>query len=204
MSSILDNINNPNDIKELDKNQLKQLSQELRDFIINTVSKTGGHLASNLGMVETTLAIHKVFDFPRDAVVFDVGHQCYTHKIITGRKDEFCTLRQENGLSGFPKREESVYDCFNTGHSSTSVSAAIGMARARRLQGIKDHVVAVIGDGALTGGMVWEAINDVGHVKEKIIVILNDNEMSISKNVEYTQKQGFIPPAASPAAMVTA
>lgn len=183
MNQIINNINSSKDVKNLDEKQLQQLSKEIRGLIIETVSINGGHLASNLGIVETTLAIHKVFDFPRDCVIFDVGHQCYTHKIITGRKEKFSTIRQENGISGFPKREESKYDCFNTGHSSTSISAAIGMARSNRLQGKNDFVIAIIGDGALTGGMVWEAINDVGHHKEKIIIILNDNEMSISKNV---------------------
>ena len=183
MNSILDGINNPNDIKKLSINELNQLADEIRKKIITTVSENGGHLASNLGIVEATLAIHKVFDLPKDCVIFDVGHQCYTHKIITDRKKEFATLRQENGISGFPKREESKYDCFNTGHSTTSISAAIGMARSNRLQGKEGHVIALIGDGALTGGMAWEAINDVGHNKEKVIIILNDNEMSISKNV---------------------
>ena len=183
MDDILNSINGPSDIKKLSSKELKQLSIEIRRIIIKTVSKNGGHLASNLGIVEATLAIHKVFDLPKDCIIFDVGHQCYTHKIITDRKDAFNTLRQENGISGFPKREESQYDCFNTGHSSTSISAAVGMARANRLQGKNNHVVAIIGDGALTGGMAWEAINDVGHNKERVIIILNDNEMSISKNV---------------------
>ena len=183
MENILDNINTPNDIKNLNKKELNQLSSEIRRMIISTVSQNGGHLASNLGIVEATIAIHKVFNLAHDRVVFDVGHQCYTHKILTERKELFKTLRQAGGMSGFPKRDESPYDSFATGHSSTSISAAIGIARANRLQGKSDHVIALIGDGALTGGMVWEAINDVGHNKENVIIILNDNEMSISKNV---------------------
>lgn len=183
MEKIINRLKEQSDIKKLSIDELNELASELRHMIINTVSVNGGHLASNLGIVETTLALHKVFDMPRDSIIFDVGHQCYSHKILTDRREQFSTIRQENGISGFPKREESKYDSFNTGHSSTSISAAIGMARANRLQGKKDHVVAVIGDGALTGGMAWEAINDVGHNKEKVIIILNDNEMSISPNV---------------------
>jgi len=183
MENILNNINESSDIKKLSISELKDLAVEIRRMIIKTVAKNGGHLASNLGIVEATLAIHKVFDLPKDSIIFDVGHQCYTHKIITERKDAFDTLRQQGGISGFPKREESAYDSFNTGHSSTSISAAVGMARANRLQGKNNHVVALIGDGALTGGMAWEAINDLGHNKEKVIIILNDNEMSISRNV---------------------
>ena len=177
MENILNSINESSDIKKLSNSELKDLAVEVRRVIIKTVAKNGGHLASNLGIVEATLAMHKVFDFPKDSIIFDVGHQCYTHKIITGRKDDFDTLRQQGGISGFPKREESAYDSFNTGHSSTSISAAVGMARANRLQGKNNHVVALIGDGALTGGMAWEAINDLGHNKEKVIIILNDNEM---------------------------
>ncbi|MBN2878153.1 MAG: 1-deoxy-D-xylulose-5-phosphate synthase [Clostridia bacterium] len=183
MENILNSINEPSDIKKLSISELKDLAVEIRRMIIKTVAKNGGHLASNLGIVEATLAIHKVFDLPKDSIIFDVGHQCYTHKIITERKDDFYTLRQQGGISGFPKREESTYDSFNTGHSSTSISAAVGMARANRLQGKNNHVVALIGDGALTGGMAWEAINDLGHNKEKVIIILNDNEMSINRNV---------------------
>ncbi|MEX1377583.1 MAG: 1-deoxy-D-xylulose-5-phosphate synthase [Eubacteriales bacterium] len=183
MENILNSINTSSDIKKLNKDELNRLSTEIRKLIIETVSVNGGHLASNLGVVEATLAIHKAFDLPDDSIIFDVGHQCYTHKIITERKERFATLRQENGISGFPKREEGRYDSFNTGHASTSISAAVGMARANRLQGKKNHVVALIGDGALTGGMAWEAINDVGHNKENVIVILNENEMSISENV---------------------
>ena len=199
--SILDKVNYPNDIRKLNIDEKKQLCDELRDFIIKNVSKTGGHLASSLGDVELTVAIHDVFNTPQDKVIWDVGHQTYAHKIITGRKDKFSTLRQLNGISGFPKIDESEYDNFDTGHSSTSVSAALGMARARdiNLENIKKknmpvkdkiklindnnyHVIAVIGDGALTGGMAIEAINDAGASDTNLIVILNDNEMSISKN----------------------
>lgn len=183
MSNLLSIIHSPDDVKRLDQQQLDDLAQDLRQTIIHTVSKNGGHLASNLGMVETTLAIHKVFDLPDDKVIFDVGHQSYAHKLLTGRNHNFHTLRQADGISGFPKREESDCDAFNTGHSSTSISAAVGMARARDMQGLNHHVLAVIGDGALTGGMVWEALNDVGHARTKLTIIINDNEMSISKNV---------------------
>jgi len=181
--SILETINHPKDIKTLTYPQLDTLAEEIRHFLIESVSKTGGHLASNLGVVELTLALHIALDTPLDKIVWDVGHQAYTHKIITGRKHMFGTLRQEDGLSGFPKTEESKYDCFNTGHSSTSISAALGMARARDL-GCEDYcVAAVIGDGALTGGMAFEALNDAGQSGSNLIIILNDNEMSILKNV---------------------
>lgn len=183
MEKILDSIKNSKDVKKLDIKGLNALSAEIREFLIKTVSKTGGHFASNLGVVELTLAVHKVFDLPKDKIVWDVGHQSYTHKIITGRKDKMGTIRQLNGLSGFPKREESEYDCFDTGHSSTSISAAVGIARARDLKKDNHEVIAVIGDGALTGGMAFEALNDVGRKQTKMIVILNDNEMSISQNV---------------------
>lgn len=182
-NKILDKINKTEDINSFNNKELRMLADELRCLIIDTVSKNGGHLASNLGVVEITIALHRVFDSPKDKIIFDVGHQCYTHKILTGRKNLFSTIRQENGISGFPKRQESIHDAFNTGHSSTSISAAIGMARARSLSGENHNVIALIGDGALTGGMVWEALNDAGHSGEKIIVILNDNEMSIGKNV---------------------
>lgn len=181
--SILDRVNSPEDIKKLDFKELKILSKEIRQFLILNVSKTGGHLASNLGVVELTLALHKVFNSPQDKIVFDVGHQSYVHKIITGRKDKIDTLRQLNGLSGFPKPSESIHDAFITGHSSTSVSAALGLANADILKGGNNYSIAVIGDGALTGGMAFEALNNAGRSKAKIIVILNDNEMSISKNV---------------------
>lgn len=183
MKNILDSINDSKDVKALDYNDLNLLSEEIRQFLIKSISKTGGHFASNLGVVELTLAMHYVFDFPNDKIVWDVGHQSYTHKILTGRKDKMDTLRQLNGLSGFPKREESEYDCFDTGHSSTSISAAVGIARARDLKKEKNEVIAFIGDGALTGGMAFEALNDIGRNHSKMIVILNDNEMSISENV---------------------
>ena len=180
---LLDNINTPQDIKHLDKDELNILCGELREYVIESVSKTGGHLASNLGVVELTVALHRVFNTPDDKIVWDVGHQTYIHKILTGRKNEMPTLRQFNGLSGFPKRSESIYDVFDTGHSSTSLSAAIGMARARDLKKENYEIVAVIGDGALTGGMALEALNDAGRSNTKLLIILNDNEMSISKNV---------------------
>ena len=180
---ILDEINEPKDIKKLNKEQKEELAKELREEIIDTVSKTGGHLASNLGVVELTIALHSVFNMPEDKIVWDVGHQTYVHKLLTGRKKEFSTLRQLGGMSGFPKAKESIYDNFDTGHSSTSISAALGMARARDLEKKNNHVIAVIGDGALTGGMAQEALNDAGNSKTRLIVILNDNEMSISKNV---------------------
>ncbi len=179
----LDGINSPNDIQKLNSVQLLCLANEIRTFLINKVSKTGGHLASNLGVVELTLAIHKNFNTETDKVVWDVGHQSYVHKILTGRKDKFDTLRKFGGLAGFPKTIESKHDCFNTGHSSTSISAALGMARARDLKQEKYSVVAVIGDGAMTGGMAYEALNDGGRLNSNFIVILNDNEMSISHNV---------------------
>ena len=180
---ILDKINNPSDIKNLNYKQLDALAGEIRQFLVENVMESGGHLASNLGVVELTLALHKVFDFSSDRIIFDVGHQAYVHKIITGRKNSFDTLRKLNGLSGFPKRKESIYDAFDAGHASTSISAGVGLARARDLAGEKHNVVAVIGDGALTGGMTFEALNDIGHRKSGLIVILNDNEMAIEKNV---------------------
>ena len=183
MNNILDDINDIKDIKKLKINELEKLSNELREFLINTVSKTGGHLASNLGVVELTLALHYVFDSPEDKLVWDVGHQSYVHKILTGRKDRMGTIRQFGGLSGFPKRSESEHDVFETGHSSTSISAALGFVNARDIKGEDYSVVAIIGDGALTGGMALEAINNAGRNKSNMIVILNDNEMSISKNV---------------------
>lgn len=181
--SILDDINKNHNLKDKSINQLNVLAKEIRLFMVENVSRTGGHLASSLGTVELTIAIHKVFDTSFDKLVWDVGHQAYAHKILTGRMDEFSTLRQFGGISGFPKREESIHDHFNTGHSSTSVSAALGMARARDLQGKDNSVIAVIGDGALTGGMAFEALNDAGAFNGRLIVILNDNNMSISQNV---------------------
>lgn len=181
--ALLDSINSPSDIKGLSEKQLKELASEIRCFLIEKVSKTGGHLASNLGVVELTLALHYVYDMPKDKIIWDVGHQTYVHKMLTGRKDYFGSLRQFGGLSGFPKPCESPYDLFITGHSSTSVSAALGMAKARDLSGDKYNVVAVIGDGALTGGMAFEALNHAGASNTNITVVLNDNEMSIGRNV---------------------
>lgn len=188
MSNYLDNIKLPQDIKQLSGKELDSLADEIRSFLIKSISKTGGHLASNLGVVELTIAMYRVFDFPRDKVVWDVGHQSYVHKILSGRKDGFEHLRQFGGMSGFPKTCESEYDCFNTGHSSTSVSAALGLARARDLNNGNENVVAVFGDGALTGGMLYEALNDVGHSKTRLILVLNDNAMSISRNVSAIAK----------------
>ncbi len=170
-------------LKQMNIGELEALASEIRTFLIETVSSTGGHLASNLGVVELTIALHYVFDLPTDKLVWDVGHQSYVHKILTGRGGQLHTLRQYGGLSGFPKRSESACDAFDTGHSSTSISAALGMARARNLSGESYHVVAVIGDGALTGGMAFEALEDAGQEKKNFIVVLNDNEMSISPNV---------------------
>lgn len=170
-------------MKQMDIPALKQLSAEIRRFLIETLSKTGGHIGPNLGVVELTLALHKCFDSPNDKILWDVGHQSYVHKILTGRAGEFGSLRQYHGLSGFPKRNESIHDVWETGHSSTSLSAAMGMAVARDLKGEKSYIVPVIGDGALTGGMAFEALNHIGHEKRDIIVVLNDNEMSIAPNV---------------------
>lgn len=181
--ALLDNINSPEDIKKMSIKQLYQLSDEIRSFLIYNVSKTGGHLASNLGVVELTIALHRVFNMPVDKIIWDVGHQTYIHKILTGRKDRFNTLRKYKGLSGFPKPSESIYDVFAAGHSSTSISAALGIAKARDLKGEKYSVVAVIGDGALTGGMALEGLNEAGISNTNLIVVLNDNEMSISQNV---------------------
>ena len=180
---ILENIHSPADVKALDKLQLEPLCRELREFLVDSVSRTGGHLASNLGAVELTVAIHRVFDTSRDRLVFDVGHQCYVHKALTGRRDLFSTLRQLDGLSGFPKPYESVHDAFIAGHASNSVSVALGMARARTLQHEDYSVLALIGDGALTGGLAYEGLNNAGASGEPLIVILNDNGMSINPNV---------------------
>lgn len=183
MEDILNNITNPKDLKKLNYEDKKELAEEIRSYIIDVVSKNGGHLASNLGVVELTIALHSIFNTPKDKIIWDVGHQTYVHKILTGRKNQMKTLRMLDGISGFPKTTESEYDCFNTGHSSTSISAALGMARARDILNENYKVIAVIGDGALTGGMAEEALNDAGASKSNIIVVLNDNEMSISKNV---------------------
>ena len=180
---MLEKINSPEDVKKLTLSQKEKLAEEIRKYIIEIVSENGGHLASNLGVVELTIALHSIFDVPKDKIVWDVGHQSYVHKIITGRREQLKSIRKLNGIAGFPKTNESECDCFNTGHSSTSISAALGMARARDLQGKNNSVIAVIGDGALTGGMALEALNDAGYSKSKITVILNDNEMSISPNV---------------------
>ena len=180
---MLERINKTNDIKKLTLQEKEILASEIRDYIIDVTSKNGGHLASNLGVVELTIALESVFDVSKDNIIWDVGHQTYTHKILTGRKDELKTLRKYKGISGFPKTEESPTDSFNTGHSSTSISAALGMATARDLKHKNNHVIAVIGDGALTGGMALEALNHLGSTKTRMIVILNDNEMSISENV---------------------
>lgn len=183
MGRILDEITSPEGVKELTNVELEVLASEIREFLIESVSKTGGHLASNLGVVELTISLFKSFNLEKDKIVWDVGHQCYVHKILTGRKDQFDKLRKYKGLSGFPKRCESKYDAFDTGHSSTSISAALGMARARDIKKEKNEVVAIIGDGALTGGMALEALNDVGFNKTKMTIIINDNQMSISPNV---------------------
>ena len=183
MKKVFDRIQTSHDIKQLDIEELGELCREIREEIISTVSKTGGHLASNLGVVELTAALHYVFDFPWDKVVWDVGHQSYVHKLLTGRRDRFHTLRQYKGISGFPKRDESPYDAFDTGHSGNSISSALGMAEARRLKGEEGRVIAVIGDGSMTAGLAFEGLNQTGHIDRDLIVILNDNEMSISPNV---------------------
>lgn len=183
MTTNLNEYDFPNCLKDMDVDQMELLSIAIRDFLIDKVSKTGGHLASNLGVVELTLGLHKVFESPKDKIIWDVGHQAYVHKILTGRIDEFDTLRQFGGMSGFPKAKESEHDVYETGHSSTSISAAAGMAAARDIKGEDNEVIAVIGDGSLTGGMAYEALNNVGASKSKVIVILNDNGMSISHNI---------------------
>ena len=192
MSDYLEKVNSPADLKKLSKKELGAYADEVRNLIVETVKRCGGHLASNLGAVELTIALHYVFDCPKDKILFDVGHQSYTHKIITGRRDKFSGLRRDGGISGFPNAEESEFDPVTTGHSSTSLSVGLGMARARDLAGDDYNVVAVIGDGAFTGGMTFEALNDIGANKEKVIIVLNDNKMSISKNVgafaEYLSK----------------
>ncbi len=180
---MLKELKNPEQLKKMDIRQLEQLAQEIREELIRTVSENGGHLASNLGIVELTIALHYVFNCPEDKIVFDVGHQSYVHKLITGRADEFHTLRQQGGISGFPSTEESEYDTFVAGHASSAISAALGMARTRAIMHADNRVIAVVGDGALTGGMCYEALNDAGQSETPLIVILNDNEMSISKNV---------------------
>lgn len=180
---MLEKINKPNDVKNIPVDRLPELAQEIRDFLISSVSRTGGHLASNLGVVELTIALHLVYTLPQDKIIWDVGHQSYTHKILTGRKEEFAHLRQEGGISGFPRRAESDCDSFDTGHSSTSISAGLGYVRARDLCGANYSVVSVIGDGALTGGMAFEALNNASALKTNFVIVLNDNDMSISRNV---------------------
>jgi len=183
MYTLLEKINSPEDLKSLQEEELVALAGEIRSFLLENVSRTGGHLASNLGAVELTLALHYCFDSPTDRIIWDVGHQAYTHKIITGRRGAFPTQRQYKGISGFPKRSESPHDAFGAGHSSTSISAGLGMAAANSLKGVRSNVIAVIGDGSLTGGIAFEALNQAGHLRKNLIVVLNDNEMSISKNV---------------------
>lgn len=179
----LHQIKTPEDIKSLKIAELKILAQEIRKEIISVVSQNGGHLAPNLGAVELTLALHSVFHTPEDKLIWDVGHQAYVHKLLTGRYERFSTIRTYGGLSGFPKRSESAHDAFGAGHSSTSISAAVGMVKARELRGEKHNVIAVIGDGAMTGGMAFEALENAGHLNSNLIVVLNDNEMSIDPNV---------------------
>ena len=183
--SLLETINSPADLKKLDRSQLPEIAKEIRNLIVQVVSKTGGHLASSLGAVELTIAIHYVFDVPRDKLIWDVGHQSYAHKLLTGRRERFSTLRQHGGLSGFTRRSESPYDTFTTGHSSTSISAGLGIACAKTIKNEQAKVIAVIGDGSMTAGLAYEGLNQAGdtHKDKDIIVILNDNDMSISKNV---------------------
>ncbi|NOT82569.1 MAG: 1-deoxy-D-xylulose-5-phosphate synthase, partial [Gallionella sp.] len=183
MYSLLNTVNTPYDLRRLDKDQLPQLARELREFLVESVSKTGGHLSSNLGTVELTLALHTIYNTPEDRLVWDVGHQTYVHKIITGRREAMSTLRMAGGIAGFPKRDESPYDTFGTGHSSTSISAALGMAVAAKIDGLERRAVAIIGDGAMTGGMAFEALNNAGALDANLLVILNDNDMSISRPV---------------------
>jgi 1-deoxy-D-xylulose-5-phosphate synthase len=183
MYSLLNTIASPDDLRRLDRKQLPQLANELRQFLVESVSKTGGHLSSNLGTVELTVALHYVFNTPHDKLVWDVGHQTYAHKVLTGRREAMGGLRMAGGISGFPKRSESGYDAFGTGHSSTSISAALGMAVAAKLAGSDSRAVAVIGDGAMTGGMAFEALNNAGALDANLLVILNDNDMSISQPV---------------------
>ena len=185
---LLDHIKQSSDIKKLKEDQYPELAREIRQFLIEKISKTGGHLASNLGVVELTMALHLAFDLPKDKIVWDVGHQAYTHKLLSGRKAGFDDLRQFGGMSGFPKRKESPYDAFDTGHSSTSISAGLGLAQAREITEEDYSVISVIGDGALTGGMAYEALNNAAQIRKNFIIVLNDNEMSISRNVEISQQ----------------
>jgi len=183
VGKLLDKINGPSDLRELSREELGEVAEEIRDLMISTVATTGGHLAASLGAVELAVAIHYVFESPRDKIIWDVGHQSYAHKLLTGRRERFHTLRQMGGISGFPRRSESEHDAFDTGHGSTAVAAALGMAKARDLAKDDYCVVAVVGDGAMSGGLAFEAVNYAGHLKTPIIVILNDNQMSISRNV---------------------
>ncbi|MDO9292536.1 MAG: 1-deoxy-D-xylulose-5-phosphate synthase N-terminal domain-containing protein, partial [Hydrogenophaga sp.] len=183
MSSLLSSIESPADLRQLSRAQLHPLADELRAFVIDSVARTGGHLSSNLGTVELTVALHYVFNTPEDRLVWDVGHQTYPHKILTGRRDRMNTLRQLGGISGFPRRDESEYDTFGTAHSSTSISAALGMAMAAKMKGESRHSVAIIGDGAMTAGMAFEALNNAGVADGRLLVVLNDNDMSISPPV---------------------
>jgi len=180
---LLETINSPHDLRKLDLNQLHHLANDLREFIIDNVSQTGGHLASNLGSIELTIALHYIYNTPEDSIVWDVGHQSYPHKILTGRREQMPSLRQYGGLAGFPKRTESIYDAFDVGHSSTSISVALGIAVANKLRGRQNKAIAVIGDGSMTAGMAFEGLNNAGCLDSDLLVILNDNEMSISENV---------------------
>ena len=180
---LLSKIKSPSDVKRVSENDVPRLCTEIREKLVETVSVNGGHLSPNLGVVELTVALHRSFNFPKDSIVWDVGHQSYTHKLLTGRYEIFDTIRQKDGISGFPKMSESRYDDFNTGHSSTSISAAYGIARAKTLSGDQSHTVAVIGDGSFTGGLAFEAMNNAGRFNKNFIVVLNDNKMSISRNV---------------------
>ena len=188
---LLDQINEIGDIKKIPQSEYGELAQEIREFLIDRISHTGGHLASNLGAVELTMALHIALDLPRDKIIWDVGHQSYTHKLLTGRKSGFDTLRQFGGMSGFPKRSESPADCFDTGHSSTSISAGLGMVKARDLMGEDYAVVSVIGDGSLTGGLAYEAMNNLAKLETNYIIVLNDNEMSISESVGGMSMRSF-------------
>ena len=180
---MIENINSPKDIKNLNIDEMETLCEQIRQTIIKTVSKNGGHLASNLGIVEATLVLHKVFDTPLDKIVFDVGHQCYAHKILTGRYNDFATLRQKDGISGFTNIFESEYDTLTAGHSGSSISASLGLATAMKLEGSDNSVVCVVGDGSFTNGMIYEALNNCNNKKLNLVIVLNDNEMSISSNV---------------------
>lgn len=201
---LLNKINSPDKLKELPLASLPVLAKEIRERIIEVVSRNGGHMASNLGVVELTIAMHRVFNSPDDQFIWDVGHQCYTHKILTGRNDSFDSIRLKDGLSGFPKRDESEHDIFNTGHASTSISAALGLLVGKRLRGEKGKVIAVIGDGAITGGMAFEALNHAGHLRKDLIIIYNDNNMSISRNVGGLSSQSNISRTSSYVSRITA